>query len=146
MNKYINKTVLLSIGLIIFGSGVSIAKNNNHSQENHQKKIEKLTTLLDLSEDQSTEIKSLFKKNRSQNKTTRKHYKKLKAELNNLLKSDASNEEVLSKHKEMQLIKNKMDQIRFNKTLAIRNLLNKEQREKFVETKKQRHHSKKRKF
>lgn len=86
---------------------------------------------LDLSEEQKTKLKDLRKSATEAHKEVRTALKDGRKAMEDLMKSDAKKEEILSKFEALQTLRNKMARARFEMMLAIRDILTPEQRQKF---------------
>ncbi len=95
---------------------------------------------LNLTEQQITSLKEYRKENKGKHKESFKILKQLREEVKAAFISGASDEEIKSLHSRLQSEQATVKEVRFSKMLFMKNLLTKEQREKFMSMKKDKRH------
>lgn len=98
--------------------------------------------LTDAQKDQLNQIKDNFWKN---NKDTKKAMREARAKLREALKTKASKDDLRKQHRDLQALKMKFGEARFEKILAIRDILTSEQQKKFEGLRRKHGHSRKHK-
>ncbi len=93
---------------------------------------------LNLSEEQRKQMKEIRSANRDQMKSLRTQKKELHEKMQNLLKTNGSDSDLKSLHEKLSQTKAQMGKLRFEQMLAIRKILNEDQRKKFHEMKEKR--------
>lgn len=98
---------------------------------------------LNLSAEQKKQLKTLRQENQSKGKEIFKQVRQARLKLDKALAGDASESELNSIHEEIKNLNDQKEDLHFQKTMKTRQILTKEQREKFFEMKskkrKQRH-------
>ena len=89
---------------------------------------------LNLTKDQKAKLRTMRDVNHDQMEKTRNEKDQLQEELRAGFKQDLSNKKLLAIHDKIIKLKISRDTVRFEKMLSIREILTKEQREKFNET------------
>lgn len=90
---------------------------------------------LNLTEEQQNQLKEYRQSMKDKHKLLRKQTRELRKQIKIGFKSDMTDSELLSLHQKLQDRRTQMADLRFNKMLNIRKILNKEQRSKFQELK-----------
>lgn len=101
-------------------------------------KIEKVMKSLNLSEDQYKKLKEYKSSTRSKYKGLRKEIKKAKESLRDGFINNVSDSELKTRNEKVLALRSQMTEKRFNKVLFLKNLLNDEQRKKYMEMKSER--------
>ncbi len=109
-----------------------------------KKRFKRLVKELDLTEEQ---VKKLWKKRRKRRKVKGREVveslKVLRKKMKESFLNNASNKELQNLHKKIKKTRNKLMDMRFKRMMDLKGILNKEQRKKFIELKKNRQRSKK---
>lgn len=90
---------------------------------------------LNLSEEQKGKLKEIKKAGREDLQALRHSKRELRKQLQEAMKSDTSDEELRKLNNELRQAEAEFKELKFEKILKIRAILNKEQREKFNELK-----------
>lgn len=94
---------------------------------------------LGLSDAQKAQLKSIRDKYQPQLTSQRQAFEKAQKELRTLMTSNADKSQILEKRSQVMAIKQKLDDLRFQSMLEMREVLNPQQRTKLDELMKQRH-------
>jgi Spy/CpxP family protein refolding chaperone len=145
--------LILTIVAVIFTSGVaatqlsasspnSIAQqptdqSSQNDQDPSDRRINRLLRQLDLTPEQLTQIKAITETSRSENATLRQELSQSRQQLNTLLGSDASSEELLAQHTKVENLSSQVSKNQFTTLLEIREVLTAEQKTKLAELIKQ---------
>lgn len=133
-------TLLMSLCL---GTSLAFARGGGRHHEEHKDALspierqfspEKIKEL-NLSEEQMQKIKAIRQESHSQVKAMKEEMKTAKAELKKLIKSQASDAEILKAFEDFETKKAKFGKIRMENMLKARALLNEEQKKKLFEAK-----------
>lgn len=133
------KNTLFLLAVVVLASAFSHAEGGEKQQKYRGGPVEKLAEELNLSKEQKAKIKDIHEKSREQRKAIHDKIKVAHDELNKIIKSDASDNDVKAKFNDLQTIKMELEASRFENILATRAILTKEQREKFDAFKKDFH-------
>ncbi|MEM7552869.1 MAG: Spy/CpxP family protein refolding chaperone [Cyanobacteria bacterium P01_A01_bin.84] len=121
-----------------------IAQAETNSTESEGKrgrgggKMKKMLEQLNLTTEQQEQIKSIREKYKEGNQGLRQQIREAKKEMQSLMASEASDNDLRAKHKSIQGLKQQMGEKRFDMMLEIRQVLTQEQRQKLAEMKQQR--------
>ncbi len=85
---------------------------------------------MDLTEEQRNKIKEIRKAGKEASKEIRSALKTGRKTMEDLMKSHANKDEIISKFESIQTMRNKMARARFDMMLAVREILTPEQRQK----------------
>jgi protein CpxP len=88
---------------------------------------------LNLTSDQVQKIKTIRNQSQADIKPKREAVRQAQVELRNLLAGNAPQGQVKGKYKQLEILKQQLANVQFENTLAIREVLNPEQRQKFAE-------------
>lgn len=88
---------------------------------------------LNLTSDQVQKIKTIRNQSQAQIKPKREAVRQAQVELRNLLAGNAPQGQVKDKYKQLEILKQQLANVQFENTLAIREVLNPDQRQKFAE-------------
>jgi protein CpxP len=125
----------ISVLALLFGITTSIA-----AHEHGGDMIKKMTTHLNLSKDQQTQMKKIHDEAKPQREAIKSKIKPLKEELHSLLSSDfVDKAKVRSKMEEISKFKIDMKMIMIDERIKINQLLTPEQKEKHKELMKKHH-------
>jgi Spy/CpxP family protein refolding chaperone len=114
------------LGVLILGLGISLP-GHARGGEFHEKMAEELN----LSGEQREQLKKVFTNHREERAGRRKAMKAAREDLQKALRSEASQDEVRKKFSELKKEQDALEIRRFEKVLAIREILTLEQRQKF---------------
>ncbi len=123
--------------LLIFATPAFAKRDGRH--------LEKLTKELGLTTEQQEQVKAVHGKDRAQIKKQREVMRTARKELEQAIKSSATDEEIHGKFSQLEKAQAEFSKLRFEKVLAIRSILTAEQRLNFKGMGKQRgfkHHDK----
>ncbi|MFN3360657.1 MAG: Spy/CpxP family protein refolding chaperone [Pseudanabaenaceae cyanobacterium] len=98
-----------------------------------EEKRGRLLEELNLTPQQKQQLDTIRQQSQSQLETLRQRKRQLRQEMDQLLSSNASEQQLRAKFQEIQAVKAEMDEIRFNQTLAMRQILTPEQRTRWQE-------------
>ncbi len=130
MKKTILIMTLMMPGLAFgfWGKGKKGGKRNMDPA----KKVEMLSKRLDLTDAQKSQVLVIQTEAKAKNQALRENgVKKLKGEMKQMLKANASADDLRAKHKEIETAQSKLRDNRFETMLKIRALLTDEQKKKF---------------
>jgi Spy/CpxP family protein refolding chaperone len=146
--KWRNFLILTTV-VVIFTSGAaatqlsassptSIAQqptdeNPQNDRDPSDSRINRLLRQLDLTPEQLTQIKAITETSRSENATLRQELSQNRQQLNTLLGSDASSEELLAQHTKVENLSSQVSKNQFTTLLEIREVLTAEQKTKLAE-------------
>lgn len=123
-------TILTLIGLL--STQAFADRDGKEKRGGHFKKmIEELS----LSQEQITKIKEHRKQSRTETKALRSQVKEIREKMKASFISDANSSELSTLSSQMDGLRDKIGKIKFSKMLLFKNLLDKEQRAKFMELK-----------
>lgn len=125
---------LLSAALLLSSSSFARGHKGGH----WKKVMEKL----ELTADQQKQLESIKEKSKVNMKANKEELKQARQNFETSLDQDKSDEEIRTAFQKVRELKAKMAELRFEQMLQIRQILNKDQRQKFRELK--RNHHKKR--
>lgn len=132
-----NKLTLPFLALLLFTlAGNAYSYGDKHSDK--RGKFKEVMKQLDLTQEQMNALKDHKKSYKSQAKTDWKKLKQLKEDIKVAFINGASDEQLKDLNSTLQAEQMKMKEVRFNKMIFMKNLLNQEQRKKFMEIKKER--------
>lgn len=123
-------TIFTLVGLL---STQAFAKRND--KESKRGHFKKMIEELSLSEEQIAKIKEHRKQSRTESKALRSQMKEIKEKMKASFISDASSSELSTLSSQMDGLRNKIGKIKFSKMVLFKNILDKEQRVKFMELK-----------
>lgn len=109
-----------------------------NKEEFKQRRREQFRQQLNLSPDQAAEIDQIREQNKQDKQAKRDAYRAARDEMQTLMASDASDDELRAQHQVLQNLRRDMGEARFETKLKIRQVLTPEQRTKMAELKKQR--------
>ncbi len=115
---------------------------NKNFQQNRWEQHKEIFEKLGLSNEQKDQLKNIHEKDRGKMKENHKKIKELREALHQSMESDVSDEVLMKKFQEIQNLHQEIAKQRFQHILAIRKMLNQEQRKKFHEFKEQFHKQK----
>ena len=118
----------LALALILFTNS-SYARGGKKEQKTKKKGQLKE---LNLSEEQLTKIKEYRKSNRTKMKPLREEIKLTRDKIKKSFLDDSSTSELTNLHNKMKDLRSQMAQIKFSKMIMLKEVLNKEQRAKFM--------------
>jgi Spy/CpxP family protein refolding chaperone len=127
------KKTLLILAVTLFSLS-TFAGGGRH----HKDKFEKLIRKLELTEDQIQKIKDHRKGMKEANVSLRKSKNELKQKIQNAFIDGKSDSELEVLHKQLVELKQKKMDLKFKKLVFFKSVLNKDQREKFIEFKNKR--------
>lgn len=90
---------------------------------------------LNLSQEQKKKLKDIKKAGKESTKELRQSHRKLRQQLQEAMRSETSDEDLRKLNRELRQAEAELKDLKFEKILKIRAILNKEQREKFHELK-----------
>lgn len=125
-------------------TGVQIAQQKSEARRGGKRGgrghgFKKILDQLDLSSEQSSQIKAIHDRNKQENETLHEEVKAQKKAMGELFASDASESELQQKHQEIQSLKQELKAARFEGMLEIREILTPEQKAKMNELMQERH-------
>ncbi len=88
---------------------------------------------LNLTREQAEKIKNIRNQSQAEIKPKRDAVRQAQVELRNLLAGNAPQQQVTDKYKQLETLKQQLAEVQFKNTLAIREILNPDQRQKFAE-------------
>jgi len=127
--------------LLSFGTA-SFAKEKGH------KRGAGIIKQLDLSEEQMVKLnehRKKMKETKSDRKSDREEIKKLREEIKSAFISNKSDQTILSLHQKIKNIRSKKEDIKIQKMLQLKSILNESQRAKYLELVMEKKHSRKNK-
>ncbi|CAN1209508.1 hypothetical protein TUMEXPCC7403_04750 [Tumidithrix helvetica PCC 7403] len=101
---------------------------------------------LNLSDAQLRQMKAIRETNKSEIQTTTQQLQTAQTELQSLMSDSASSDRVREKFNQVQGLRQKLEQIHFERMLATREILTPQQRSQLVEILKQRRHERRKPF
>ncbi|MDJ0577456.1 MAG: Spy/CpxP family protein refolding chaperone [Xenococcaceae cyanobacterium MO_234.B1] len=96
-------------------------------------RIERMIQQLDLTPEQTEQINAIREESRSENEALKQEIRSNRQQMQSLLASDASSNELRQQHQQMQRLHQQMGDRRFETMLQIREVLTPEQRAKMAE-------------
>jgi Spy/CpxP family protein refolding chaperone len=118
--------------ITLLSTQVFAKKDDKESKRGHFKKmIEELS----LSEEQVAKIKEHRKQSKTESKALRSQMKDIKEKMKASFISDASSSELSTLSSQMDSLRDKIGKIKFSKMLLFKNILDQNQRVKFMELK-----------
>jgi Spy/CpxP family protein refolding chaperone len=131
------KTAIILIGLLALTCAMSsfAATDDKGKRGNHFKKM---ITELNLSNEQIEKFKEFRKSLKGKRKPIRTEVKVLRNEMKSAFISNASDSKLLELHKKLVSARSKMSEMKFSRMLVLKNILDKDQKQKFMELKKSR--------
>lgn len=134
------KIILPFMALLLLGLSAPVYSFGDNHGEGKGGKFREVMKQLDLSKEQIETLKEHRKANKTKEKPDWKKVKQLKEDIKAAFISGASDEQVKDLNSKLQVELEKMKEARFSKMIFMKNLLNEEQRKKFMELKKDRKH------
>ena len=104
-------------------------KRRRHRGEGLQQFLERL----DLSDEQSTQIKAIYRRYYQANQESRQELQQAREEMGSLLTSDANSNRIRRKHREIQSLNQELGNSRFEAMLEVREVLTREQRQEIAD-------------
>ncbi|MDJ0902773.1 MAG: Spy/CpxP family protein refolding chaperone [Xenococcus sp. MO_188.B8] len=104
-------------------------KRRRHKGEGLQKFLERL----DLSEEQSSQIKAIYRRYYQANQESRQELQEAREEMRSLLTSEANPNRIRRKHREIQSLNQELGNSRFEAMLKVREVLTREQRQEIAD-------------
>ncbi len=95
--------------------------------------LQKFLNRLDLSEEQSTQIKAIYRRHYQINQEFRQELREAKQEMGSLLTSEANLNRIRQKHREIQSLNQELGNSRFEALLEVREVLTREQRQEIAD-------------
>ncbi len=95
--------------------------------------LQKFLDRLDLSEEQSTQIKAIYRRQYQTNQQSRQELRQAKEEMGSLLTSEANPNRIRRKHREIQSLNQELGNSRFEAMLEVREVLTREQRQEIAD-------------
>jgi len=95
--------------------------------------LQKFLNRLDLSEEQSTQIKAIYRRHYQINQESRQELREAKEEMGSLLTSEANSNRIRQKHREIQSLNQELGNSRFEAMLKVREVLTREQRQEIAD-------------
>ena len=95
--------------------------------------LQKFLDRLDLSEEQSTQIKAIYRRHYQTNQESRQELREAKEEMGSLLTSEANPNRIRQKHREIQSLNQELGNSRFEAMLEVREVLTREQRQEIAD-------------
>ncbi|MEM8721181.1 MAG: Spy/CpxP family protein refolding chaperone [Cyanobacteria bacterium P01_G01_bin.39] len=120
-------------------SPMEIAYRLGQGRGKRGQRMEKLLQNLDLSDEQSQQVKAIQEQSATTAEDLREQIKAQRQEMQSLFASDANTDEIRSEFQAGQQLRQQLSTNRFEIMLQIREILTPEQREKAVELMEQRH-------
>ncbi|MEH1853092.1 MAG: Spy/CpxP family protein refolding chaperone [Nostoc sp.] len=128
---------ILAAAMIALGSTIALAKPTLISQQviaqNPRAKSGGWLKDLNLTSQQLQQIKQIRNQSKQQIAQKSQEIRQGQQELHDLIAGTASKEQVRSKYNQINLLKQQLSDTQFENTLAIREILNPEQRQKFAD-------------
>jgi len=118
----------LALALILFTNSSYARGGNKDKKQKHRGQLKELN----LTEEQLTKIKEYRKSNRNKMKPLREEIKQTRDKIKESFLADSSTSELTSLHNKMKDLRSQMAQIKFSKMVMLKEILNKEQRAKFM--------------
>ena len=143
---FVQKLSILSVLLLVFGSGTALAntpnfassnvEDSNHIQlaQNRPRRGQQgrgLAEALNLTDDQQQQIQSIRQSYGSQIQQKRQTLQTLRQELNDLYVTNASAEQLRDKQRELSQLREEINNLNFESFIEIREILTLEQRQQF---------------
>lgn len=129
------KFVFVMLGLLLVLPSVGWTKGD-HGKHKWQDQYEDLN----LTDEQMQKVTAIYDESRESHKSIREKIKPLTDELNKMLQSGDSDDDIRKKYAELQGLKTQMSDQKVDKVLKIRDLLDDGQKAKYVGFKSRRHH------
>ena len=104
-------------------------KRRRHWGEGLQKFLDRL----DLSDEQSTQIKAIYRRYYQANQESRQELQEAREEMRSLLTSEANPNRIRRKHREIQSLNQELGNSRFEAMLKVREVLTREQRQEIAD-------------
>ena len=95
--------------------------------------LQKFLNRLDLSEEQSTQIKAIYRRHYQTNQESRQELREAKEEMGSLLTREANPNRIRQKHREIQSLNQELGNSRFEAMLEVREVLTREQRQEIAD-------------
>ncbi len=108
---------------------MSSQKRRRHWGEGLQKFLDRL----DLSEEQSTQIKAIYRRYYQANQESRQELREAREEMRSFLTSEANPNRIRQKHREIQSLNQELGNSRFEAMLEVREVLTREQRQEIAD-------------
>ncbi len=125
--------------LLMCLSGPAYSFGDKHG-EGKGGKFREVLKQLDLTQEQIDTLKEHRKANKTKERPDWKKTKQLKEDIKIAFINGASDEQIKDLNSKLQAEQEKMKEARFSKMIFMKNLLNQEQRKKFMDMKKDRRH------
>jgi len=136
---------LAAVSLVNISDAVAVPNFENNNRvvaqkqgDRRQRWIEKLN----LSQEQKNQIAEIREKYRDRISPLREKYKSARQELRTMLNGTARDAQIRAKHREVVRLRQQLENLRFDSTLEMRNVMTVEQRQEFaklMEERRQRH-------
>ncbi len=136
---------LAAVSLVNISDAVAVPNFENNNRvvaqkqgDRRQRWIEKLN----LSQEQKNQIAEIREKYRDRMSPLREKYKSARQELRTMLNGTARDSQIRAKHREVVRLRQQLENLRFDSTLEMRNVMTVEQRQEFaklMEERRQRH-------
>ncbi len=94
--------------------------------------LQKFLNRLDLSEEQSTQIKAIYRRHYQINQESRQELREAKEEMGSLLTSEVNPNRIRRKYREIQILNQELGNSRFEAMLEVREVLTREQRQEIA--------------
>ena len=95
--------------------------------------LQKFLNRLDLSEEQSTQIKAIYRRHYQINQESRQELREAKEEMGSLLTSEVNPNRIRRKYREIQILNQELGNSRFEAMLEVREVLTREQRQEIAD-------------
>ncbi|MEH1817801.1 MAG: Spy/CpxP family protein refolding chaperone [Nostoc sp.] len=133
----IRRVSILAVAIIALSSTIALAKPTLISQQviaqNSRAKSGGWLKDLNLTSQQLQQIKQIRNQSKQQIAQKSQEIRQGQQELHDLIAGTATKEQVRGKYNQINLLKQQLSDTQFENTLAIREILNPEQRQKFAE-------------
>ena len=111
-----------------------IAQMYSHEGRKHWGEgLQKFLDRLDLSEEQSTQIKGIYRRHYRTNQESRQELREARKEMESLLISEANPNRLRQKHREIQSLNQELGNSRFEAILEVREVLTPQQRQEIAD-------------
>jgi protein CpxP len=110
------------------GSGAGLSEESILGSGRHGDRAERLLETLDLSEDQTTQIRAIREGDREEMQALREAERAEREAMHSLMAGTATDAELRAQHEELQALDREVADLRFENMLAVRNVLTPEQR------------------
>lgn len=147
----LRRVSILSVVLLSLGGAVALANQNplfpqsvaqNAGGLGHMGRGQpKLMEQLNLTPDQKQKLQTIHSQYQDQISQRKQAVRKATQELRDLMASDASATSIRTKHQEVQGLRQQLEAVSFESTLATRDVLTLDQRKQFAQLMEQRHNS-----